>query len=705
MNNQVKIVRNGFLLTVMLLVLGGILPAFSQTSPSGSLKWLRVGSLQTYFSEQGSETEAGDISNRSIEFAWPAEYGLVQTTARANGMWLGCKNFYDTQINQTLPYKVVGIGPRNSSGSNDEVITPPVEFRLVGRFEHPSISVDNAPGSLIGTQFDLLDEVDPYLASDRMLLVQNNTSIGVTVTKKVLAFARQGHDNYFIYDYTLKNTGIVDRQGIIYHQTLMDFFFYLLYRYALSGESVSGYNQGWGNWNSTWGRNMIYDVVGPDPNASDFLFRAIFAWYGPHSQRPVPDDWGCPDQLETGVLAAAKYIGVVTLHADASSMDASDDPFQPRTTHYEDSDGTAMWSTGQYDIPAMANRYAIMTRGHAVKTHAQEVGDGFADLWGPGIGGTQEGLGFGPYTLYPGDSIHIVLAQGVGGLNREKNREVGANWLNAWNGSGSTTLVLPDGSTTTDYNLYKRSWVWTCKDSLFQTFLRARGNYNYGYHIPRPPPPPEMFTVTSGSDRIQLHWSDNAESWPNFDGYVIYRSEGNVLEPKTVYRKIFECDKSNAVTDYDDITASRGVDYYYYIQSKDDGTVNDVDPGKPLTSSMFWTVTDMPASLLNPGDVGSKTTHPFPQDYELAQNFPNPFNPQTTIRFGLPETACVDLKIFNIRGEEIRALLNGVTKPKGYHEAVWDGKDGMGMTVPGGIYIYRLVVKQRVLAGKMVFSK
>jgi hypothetical protein len=361
--------------------------------------------------------------------------------------------------------------------------------------------------------------------------------------------------------------------------------------------------------------------------------------------------------------------------------------------------------TSQYDIPVMATRYAIMTMGHAAQTHAQQVGEGFADTWGPGIGGSQEGLGFGPYTLYPGDSIHIVLAQGVAGLSREKNREVGANWLKSWNGSGSTTLVLPDGSTTTDYNLYKRSWVWTCKDSLFQTFLRARGNYNCGYHIPQPPLPPATFTVNSGGDRIRLEWSNNSESWPHFDGYVIYRSEGSVLVPKTMYKKIFECDKSNAVNVYDDITALRGFDYYYYIQSKDDGSMNDVNPGKPLTSSMFWTVTDKPAYLRAPNGVTSKTTHPFPCDYELAQNFPNPFNPQTTIRFGLPETGSVGLKIFNIRGEEIRTLVDGQTMPEGFHEAVWDGKDKMGETVPGGIYIYKLAVKQRVLAGKMVFSK
>ena len=101
-----------------------------------------------------------------------------------------------------------------------------------------------------------------------------------------------------------------------------------------------------------------------------------------------------------------------------------------------------------------------------------------------------------------------------------------------YKGTGTPTLVLPDGSTTTDHNLYKRRWVETGKDSILQTYRRALRNYQANYQIPKPPPPPSNFSVTSGGDRIILTWARNAESDPHFDGYVIYRSEGNVLGPK-----------------------------------------------------------------------------------------------------------------------------------------------------------------------------
>ena len=106
--------------------------------------------------------------------------------------------------------------------------------------------------------------------------------------------------------------------------------------------------------------------------------------------------------------------------------------------------------------------------------------------------------------------------------------------------------------------------------------------------------------VTSGGDRIRLTWAANAATDPHFNGYVVYRSEGNVKIYQTVYTKVFECDAANAVHTWDDTTAVRGFNYYYYIQSKDDGSQNDVEPGHPLFSSLFLTLTTVPAHLLRP---------------------------------------------------------------------------------------------------------
>jgi hypothetical protein len=81
-----------------------------------------------------------------------------------------------------------------------------------------------------------------------------------------------------------------------------------------------------------------------------------------------------------------------------------------------------------------------------------------------------------------------------------------------------------------------------------------------------------------------------------------------------------------------------------------------------------------------------------PHDYLLDQNYPNPFNPSTTIAYALPVASTVSIRIFNIVGQEVSALVNGVMAA-GRHEAVWSGKDRSGSAVASGVYIYRYEAK------------
>jgi len=94
-----------------------------------------------------------------------------------------------------------------------------------------------------------------------------------------------------------------------------------------------------------------------------------------------------------------------------------------------------------------------------------------------------------------------------------------------------------------------------------------------------------------------------------------------------------------------------------------------------------------------------------PTTYELAQNFPNPFNPSTTIKLGLPRKSRVTLKIYNLLGKEVAMLFDGVEKEAGYHAIIWEGKDQTGNFVPSGLYLYRLQAGQKVLIKKMTLIK
>ena len=93
-----------------------------------------------------------------------------------------------------------------------------------------------------------------------------------------------------------------------------------------------------------------------------------------------------------------------------------------------------------------------------------------------------------------------------------------------------------------------------------------------------------------------------------------------------------------------------------------------------------------------------------PKDFTLFQNFPNPFNPTTTISYDLPKDTKVNLKIYNLYGQEVRTLVNEA-QSAGHKSVVWNGRDNSGTIVSSGLYIYRLEAKNIVQNKKMLFLK
>jgi hypothetical protein len=94
-----------------------------------------------------------------------------------------------------------------------------------------------------------------------------------------------------------------------------------------------------------------------------------------------------------------------------------------------------------------------------------------------------------------------------------------------------------------------------------------------------------------------------------------------------------------------------------------------------------------------------------PVAYELQQNFPNPFNPATTIRYGLPQTARVTLKIYNLLGEEVVKLVDNEPQKAGYHVAIWDGRNKNGQLVASGVYACRIQAGSFIMTKKMALVK
>ncbi len=93
-----------------------------------------------------------------------------------------------------------------------------------------------------------------------------------------------------------------------------------------------------------------------------------------------------------------------------------------------------------------------------------------------------------------------------------------------------------------------------------------------------------------------------------------------------------------------------------------------------------------------------------PTDFLLKGNYPNPFNPNTTINFVLPERENVSIVIYNLLGEKVRELLRE-EKNAGEHFVMWNGKDDFEKEVPSGVYFYLITHNRKVISSKMVLIK
>ncbi len=101
-------------------------------------------------------------------------------------------------------------------------------------------------------------------------------------------------------------------------------------------------------------------------------------------------------------------------------------------------------------------------------------------------------------------------------------------------------------------------------------------------------------------------------------------------------------------------------------------------------------------------DIDDPVTPPMTQI--KATNYPNPFNPETTISFFLPEAGITELCIYNLKGQMIRRMINAPLSV-GTHRLVWDGKDERNTPVASGMYLYRLQSGKHKFSGKMVLAK
>jgi hypothetical protein len=150
------------------------------------------------------------------------------------------------------------------------------------------------------------------------------------------------------------------------------------------------------------------------------------------------------------------------------------------------------------------------------------------------------------------------------------------------------------------------------------------------------------------------------------------------------------------------------------IVTTDDGCLPTTNAWELWSDGTTWTRFDDPSSWQLVSDMGIfpvitspsgiEDTPNIPGNFVLKQNFPNPFNPTTTITYDLYKSANVILKIYNSSGQEINTLVNKKQAP-GSKQVVWDGRDSNGYQVASGIYLYKLQAGSSIQTRKMILLK
>jgi hypothetical protein len=121
------------------------------------------------------------------------------------------------------------------------------------------------------------------------------------------------------------------------------------------------------------------------------------------------------------------------------------------------------------------------------------------------------------------------------------------------------------------------------------------------------------------------------------------------------------------------------------------------------TDSASYQITINEWFIIPPSKI-SRSNDEIPENFTLFQNYPNPANPETIIRYNLPVTADVSLVVYDVLGRKMRVLVNGVQTP-GKYSVTWNGRDEFGNPVSSGIYIYQIRAGGLVSMKKMVLMR
>jgi len=191
-----------------------------------------------------------------------------------------------------------------------------------------------------------------------------------------------------------------------------------------------------------------------------------------------------------------------------------------------------------------------------------------------------------------------------------------------------------------------------------------------------PPETPTGLTATGGDGSIALNWEEVTSEKVKY--YSIYR--------KTATSE-FSIVGYSTMPEFTDDAVFQTEVYTYTVTATDFG-LN--ESNRAVSLSLTATAIEEVVEL--------------PTEFALKPNYPNPFNPETTIEFALPKTSKVTLTIYNLMGQMIQELVNSEYSA-GYQRVIWNGRDFNGNSVGSGVYIYALKADNFSQTRKMILMR
>ncbi len=638
----------------------------------------------------------------------PGEFRIMNGCERKFGPSIGVQNWTNRK-GELFPYYIASPGANSLTRNCGDASGLPGSIKIILRRLPPTIMVNGSGNQ----QQQTYDEIDPAIPCDVIVVSQYNYAIGLTLNRRIYYYAPQNDksNSYIYYDYWFANTGKVRPEpdsiafpGQTLHQVGITFSSWPMVAF----EGATEYGRIWESGNDDWvdyyGVNYTGYIGGgtpvhPEGNPMSDSLRLWIDWDGTPPP-PSIDDIGDPDKNfgfvqqspGHGKLLSYQYAGFGILWADKNVTNDTNDLTQPFTT---------TWTPGgKGPSPFLFDAwYKFLFSGYH---RPGPIEMGYTDPTDPGtVAAPFPFASVGLYDIPFGDSVHVVVAVAVDGINENDAAKYGYLW---WQHN------------ITDQQ--KDSIVATGRDLLLSTYSLATkrffANIQAGrspYAAPASPPSPDLY-ITSGKQTVELKWSDISQI-PNietgvddFAGYRVYRKVlvvDTVLSDST-WEMLWDSKKAGTpnATEYVDSNVVDGVEYQYAVTCYNNGTQNFRDPGVSLESSVYWNV----ANITVGSATNVKNDEPLiKKEFALHQNYPNPFNPATNIKYDLPTYSTVSLEIFNILGQKVRTLIDHQFMNPGSYTMQWNGKDDEGNQVASGEYIYKIQTDHFTDSKKMLLLK